>query len=218
MGNGYYWANDNHRSYAAKHIYDFLYPNDYKEHKGVNGNDTSKVMAQRLSESMWLLPLIQSYDLVAQAPCMTDADRKLIETDLIRHAITFINRKRSAEVEVRGRDARNLNWRTAAPTGPRKAIGNWTNFYNAAFARQGYADDVAAVEALWRAGKRERAADRVPIDLGMKTNLLGSPDAVRTRLATYKMDGITTVQAKLSGSSTEQLDTLAQLIDLASCA
>ena len=26
-----------------------LYPNDYEEHKGVNANDTSKVMAQRLS-------------------------------------------------------------------------------------------------------------------------------------------------------------------------
>ncbi len=59
-----------------------------------------------------------------------------------------------------------------------------TNFYNAAFARQGYADDVAAVEALWRAGKREQAADRVPIELGMKTNLLGPPDAIRDRLAT----------------------------------
>jgi F420-dependent oxidoreductase-like protein len=90
-----------------------------------------------------------------------------------------------------------------------------TNFYNAAFARQGYADDVAAVEALWRAGKREQAADRVPIDLGMKTNLLGSPEAIRDRLAVYGRAGITTVQAKLSGTPGERLDTLAQLIDLA---
>ena len=49
----------------------------------------------------------------------------------------------------------------------------------------------------------------------MKTNLLGSPDAIRERLALYRRVGITTVQAKLSGSTTEQLDTLAQLIDLA---
>jgi F420-dependent oxidoreductase-like protein len=90
-----------------------------------------------------------------------------------------------------------------------------TNFYNAAFARQGFADDVAAVEALWRAGERERAAERVPIELGMKTNLLGPPDAIRDRLALYRRVGITTVQAKLSGSTAEQLDTLAQLIDLA---
>jgi F420-dependent oxidoreductase-like protein len=89
------------------------------------------------------------------------------------------------------------------------------NFYNAAFARQGFADDVATVEALWRAGERERAAERVPIELGLKTNLLGSPDSIRDRLALYRRVGITTVQAKLTGSTTEQLDTLAQLIDLA---
>ena len=89
------------------------------------------------------------------------------------------------------------------------------NFYNAAFARQGFADDVAAVQDLWLAGKREEAAERVPIELGMKTNLLGPPDAIRERLKTYRAAGITTVQAKLGGSTTERLDTVAQLIDLA---
>jgi F420-dependent oxidoreductase-like protein len=90
-----------------------------------------------------------------------------------------------------------------------------TNFYNAAFARQGFADDVAAVEALWRPGERERAAARVPIELGLTTNLLGPPDAIRDRLALYRRVGVTTVQAKLTGSPTERLDTLAELIDLA---
>jgi hypothetical protein len=90
-----------------------------------------------------------------------------------------------------------------------------SNFYNAAFARQGFADDVAAVEALWRSGKREEAAARVPIELGLQTNLLGSAPAIRDRLAFYRRVGITTVQAKLSGSPSEQLDTLAQLIDVA---
>ena len=90
-----------------------------------------------------------------------------------------------------------------------------TNFYNAAFARQGFADDVAAVQALWLAGKRDEAAERVPIELGMNTNLLGPPAAIRQRLRTYESVGITTVQAKLTGSPTEQLDTLAQLLDLA---
>ena len=89
------------------------------------------------------------------------------------------------------------------------------NFYNAAFSRQGFADDVVAVQDLWLAGQREEAAERVPIELGMKTNLLGPPDAVRDRLRTYRDAGITTVQAKLAGTTTERLDTLAQLLDLA---
>jgi F420-dependent oxidoreductase-like protein len=89
------------------------------------------------------------------------------------------------------------------------------NFYNAAFARQGFADDVAAVQDLWLAGRREEAAERVPIELGMNTNLLGPPAAIRKRLQTYHAAGITTVQAKLSGSPTEQLDTLDQLLELA---
>ena len=89
------------------------------------------------------------------------------------------------------------------------------NFYNAAFARQGFADDVAAVQDLWLSGRRDEAAERVPIELGMNTNLLGTPAGIRDRLRMYHLAGITTVQAKLSGSTTEQLDTLGQLIDLA---
>ena len=85
----------------------------------------------------------------------------------------------------------------------------------AAFARQGFADDVAAVQELWLSGRRHEAAERVPIELGMNTNLLGSPGAIRDRLRTYRAAGITTVQAKLSGSRTEQLDTLGHLIDVA---
>ena len=90
-----------------------------------------------------------------------------------------------------------------------------TNFYNAAFARQGFAEDVAAVQALWLAGKRDEAANRVPLELGMNTNLLGPPEAIRQRLRAYEAVGINTVLAKLSGSPTEQLDTLGQLVDLA---
>ena len=89
------------------------------------------------------------------------------------------------------------------------------NFYNQAFARQGFADDVAAVQELWLAGRREEAAERVPVELGLDTNLLGPPAAVRARLQTYRDVGITSVQAKLAGSASERLDTLAQLIDIA---
>lgn len=89
------------------------------------------------------------------------------------------------------------------------------NFYNAAFARQGFAADVAEVQDLWLAGDREAAAARVPLDLGAKTNLLGTADMVRDRLRVYRDAGITTVQAKLQGDREQQLDTLAQLVELA---
>jgi F420-dependent oxidoreductase-like protein len=89
-----------------------------------------------------------------------------------------------------------------------------SNFYNAAFARQGFADDVAAVQDLWLAGRREEAAERVPLDIGLKTNLLGTPAMVKDRLRLYRQAGITTLQAKLDGDVGQKVDTLAQLIDL----
>jgi len=140
LGWAYQLTDDEKYAETAREIlvgYAKLYPNDYKEHKGVHSGDTSKVMAQRLSEAMWLLPLIQSYDLVYNAKCMTDADRKLIEEDLIRHCIRFVQSKRSAADEVTRRDRGNAKWRTTDPTGPRKTVGNWTNFYNAAYIQGG---------------------------------------------------------------------------------
>jgi F420-dependent oxidoreductase-like protein len=88
------------------------------------------------------------------------------------------------------------------------------NFYNAAFARQGFGDDVRAVQDLWLAGHRNEAADRVPLALGSQTNLLGPPAAISERLRRYRAAGITTLQAKLTGDATARLDTLAQLISL----
>lgn len=88
------------------------------------------------------------------------------------------------------------------------------NFYNAAFERQGYGDDVSAVQDLWLAGDRERAADRVPLDLGRRTNLLGPPDVVRERVALYRAAGVSTLQAKLTGSLDERLTTLGTLLEL----
>lgn len=89
------------------------------------------------------------------------------------------------------------------------------NFYNAAFAKQGYGDDVEAVHQLWQDGRRDEAAARVPLDIGMRTNLLGTPAMIAERIRLYRDAGITTLQAKLSGPLRQRIDTVAQLIDIA---
>ena len=88
------------------------------------------------------------------------------------------------------------------------------NFYNAAFTRQGYGEDIRAVQDLWLAGRRDEAADRVPPELGARTNLIGTPAMITERLRLYRDTGITSLQAKLSGDRGQQLDTLAQLVEL----
>jgi alkanesulfonate monooxygenase SsuD/methylene tetrahydromethanopterin reductase-like flavin-dependent oxidoreductase (luciferase family) len=88
------------------------------------------------------------------------------------------------------------------------------NFYNAAFTRQGFGDDVRAVQDLWLAGRRDEAADRVPRSLGRQTNLLGPPAVISERLRLYRDAGITTLQLKLAGDATTRLDTLSQILSL----
>jgi F420-dependent oxidoreductase-like protein len=88
------------------------------------------------------------------------------------------------------------------------------NFYNHAFARQGFGDDVAAVEQLWRSGDREAAAERVPTEIGLRTNLLGTSAMVAERLRRYRDAGITTLRVHFAGSASERLDHLGTLLDL----
>jgi F420-dependent oxidoreductase-like protein len=89
------------------------------------------------------------------------------------------------------------------------------NFYNEAFTRLGFGDAVANVHALWSSGQRRRAADAVPIDLGRKTNLLGTERAIAERIELYRAAGITTLLAKVDGPHVAQLDTLERLVRIA---
>ena len=94
-----------------------------------------------------------------------------------------------------------------------------TNFYNDAFARQGYGDDVRAVQRLWLAGDREAARRRVPTAIGLGTNLIGTDDAgPRTAPAATATPGSTTLRAQLHGDPSRdldrQLDDLGRLLDL----
>jgi F420-dependent oxidoreductase-like protein len=90
-----------------------------------------------------------------------------------------------------------------------------SNFYNDAFARQGYGEDVLAVQRLWLDGDREAAKRRVPTAIGLGTNLVGTDDLVVERLRLYRNAGITTLRVGLTGHDTAaRLDQLAQLLDL----
>ena len=59
-----------------------------------------------------------------------------------------------------------------------------------------------------------RPRDRVPLELGARTNLIGTPAMITERLRLYRDAGVTTLQAKLAGDRTARLDTLAQLVEL----
>ena len=89
------------------------------------------------------------------------------------------------------------------------------NFYNNAFARQGFGDDVAEVQRLWAEGDREAAAARVPIEIGLGTNLIGPPDVVRDRLRAYRDCGVTTLRVNPIGTDLREcVAGLGTLLDL----
>jgi len=89
------------------------------------------------------------------------------------------------------------------------------NFYNDAFKRAGYTDAALEVQRLWLDGKREEAAARVPDELAVKANLLGSEAMVRERVLAYQRAGITTLRVDPAGATLDaRLDTLGRLMDL----
>lgn len=89
------------------------------------------------------------------------------------------------------------------------------NFYNDAFKRQGYEQDAIAVQQLWLQGKRDEAAKRVPDDMIVKTNLLGTDDMVRERMQAYKDAGVTTLRLQPEGSTLEEkIETLGRALDI----
>ncbi len=89
------------------------------------------------------------------------------------------------------------------------------NFYNDAFKRAGYEDVALEVQRLWLDGRREDAAARVPDELVLKTNLLGTEAMVRRRLETYRQAGVTTLRVEPAGETLDaRLATLGRLLEL----
>ena len=89
------------------------------------------------------------------------------------------------------------------------------NFYNDAYRRAGYEDVAREVQSLWLDGKREEAAARVPDELVLKTNLIGSEEEVAARIRKHRDAGVTTLSVSPSGHSpAERVETLQRFIGL----
>ena len=62
--------------------------------------------------------------------------------------------------------------------------------------------------------KRDEARERVPVDLALKINCLGTEEMIRDRLRVYRDAGVTTFRAGVGGTIEEQLETLGRLVSL----
>jgi F420-dependent oxidoreductase-like protein len=89
------------------------------------------------------------------------------------------------------------------------------NFYNDAYKRAGYTEVALEVQRLWLDGHRDEAAARVPDELVLKTNLLGTEAMVRRRLELYRDAGVTTLRVEPGGDTLDaRLTTLGRLLEL----
>jgi alkanesulfonate monooxygenase SsuD/methylene tetrahydromethanopterin reductase-like flavin-dependent oxidoreductase (luciferase family) len=92
-----------------------------------------------------------------------------------------------------------------------------TNFYSAAFARQGFGAQIEEVHRLWAAGDKEAAERAVPAEIGLGTNLIGTPEMVAGQLAAFEAAGVSTLRVNLVGAGPDdQLRDLERLLELAS--
>src|SRR5262249_60301935 len=88
--------------------------------------------------------------------------------------------------------------------------------YSGGSRRAGYPGGGAGVQRLWRDGRRDEAAGRVPDELVLKTNLLGTDAMVRERLRLYRRVGITTIRVEPAGDTLDaRLANLGRLLELA---
>jgi F420-dependent oxidoreductase-like protein len=89
------------------------------------------------------------------------------------------------------------------------------NFYNDVFQRAGYADIALEVQDLWLKKQREAAVARIPDELVLKTNLIGTDEMVRERLRVHRHAGVNTLLVNPDGQTLdERLATLGRLVEL----
>lgn len=136
--------------------------------------------------------------------------RTLADLDLVAPVAVEIHDDESAAAAARRRHADGYAFTIGA-----MGSSAGENFYNAAFARLGFGEQIARVADLWQSGRRDEARAAVPLELGALTNLVGTRAHVAQRLDRYREAGITTVLAKLEGGFDAQLATVTTLLELA---
>jgi alkanesulfonate monooxygenase SsuD/methylene tetrahydromethanopterin reductase-like flavin-dependent oxidoreductase (luciferase family) len=79
------------------------------------------------------------------------------------------------------------------------------NFYNDLFVRYGYREEAAQIQQLYRAGRRDQAAARVPPEYLRSTSLVGDEGHIRDRIAAYESAGVTCLNVDLHESNQDPL-------------
>ncbi len=89
------------------------------------------------------------------------------------------------------------------------------NFSIDVYRRAGYEDVALEVQDLWFRKQREAAAARIPDELVLKTNLIGTEDMVRERIRAHRAAGVNTLRVEPEGETLhERLTILGRLMDL----
>ncbi|MDH3500211.1 MAG: LLM class flavin-dependent oxidoreductase [Acidimicrobiia bacterium] len=92
-----------------------------------------------------------------------------------------------------------------------------SNFYNAAYARQGWSEVATKVQALWLEGRRADAAAAVPAEMVLQTALIGTESMVRDRLAVWQAAGVTTLRVYPAGETLDaRVATLGRVVEMVS--
>ncbi|MQY22000.1 LLM class flavin-dependent oxidoreductase [Nocardia macrotermitis] len=90
-----------------------------------------------------------------------------------------------------------------------------TNFYNAAYGRQGWSQVTDEIRDRWQSGDREGAAALVTDEMVLATTLIGTEDMVRDRLRVWRDAGVDTVRLYPARDTVrDKLDTLARALEL----
>ena len=90
-----------------------------------------------------------------------------------------------------------------------------TNYYNAAYSRQGWGEVAARVRQRWIDGDRAGAAALVTDEMVRATTLIGTEAMVRERLRIWAAAGVDTVRLYPAGETLDdQVSTLGRAVEL----
>lgn len=134
------------------------------------------------------------------------AGRSLSALDLVAPVALEVTESDSQAAELRRQHAAGYAFTIGAMGAGRE------NYYNQAFARLGFGDQVDEVARLWHQGERAAARAAVPVELGNLTNIIGTADHVQARVQAYLGAGITSLLAKVTGTHEERIRKLDVLV------